>query len=377
MMIHFTQCEHLINLTDLSIHSHSTLRYRCPHQPMTKEDVKLLSNCKYLTNLTRLDLSGNGIGEEGVKHLFESKYFTKLTDLSLLGVRVDTSVFSSMANSSILQNLTSLQLPWTMGKTFNMANTETLAIVQSIAISNMKHLSFRGTSIDNQTISHLVHNPSPQLTSLNLEMSQVEPEVLRELATCPQMNHLKAIYLENLITGPQVGLAECRLICEHSNLTRVSLSRIFLRDEIFVIIAAHLKNLTDLKIAHCGNNSIHSLCTSPNLSQLRVLNLSDRGYNYEQVLNDIALSKYLTNLTELHLDIVMTRPLSEILWSENMSKLHVISLLGAKVQVDALERLVKMPNLYNLKKMYLSIVEEEMVEVVGKRFELVDYFSLY
>jgi len=63
-----------------------------------------------MSRLTKLNLDGNEIGDEGLKHIIYSPFLRKLEHLSIFDCGVERQGILYMTESSVIQNLSSLEL---------------------------------------------------------------------------------------------------------------------------------------------------------------------------------------------------------------------------------------------------------------------------
>jgi uncharacterized protein (TIGR02996 family) len=76
----------------------------------TGEDMSILAGCPHLANLTRLDLRGHTIGEEGVAALAGCRFLSRLIELDLRDNGLFQSICRPLLDAPHLDHLTALQV---------------------------------------------------------------------------------------------------------------------------------------------------------------------------------------------------------------------------------------------------------------------------
>lgn len=76
----------------------------------SKNNIKRLSNCEYLTNLESLDLSENDLSEEGMRALAECKNFQKLDTLKLNATALSPNDIKIIGRSDCFKNIKNLEI---------------------------------------------------------------------------------------------------------------------------------------------------------------------------------------------------------------------------------------------------------------------------
>ncbi|KAG2387542.1 hypothetical protein C9374_001136 [Naegleria lovaniensis] len=99
-LISFVNCKYIQNLTILNLSSNK----------LRVEGARLISQCNALNRLTMLDVSNNGIEFEGANHLSHSEHLSNLTELNLAMNMIGVLGLRAIVNSPTMKRLRVLNI---------------------------------------------------------------------------------------------------------------------------------------------------------------------------------------------------------------------------------------------------------------------------
>ncbi len=156
-------------LTEL-LFAHNRLGQSSVHE-LTKEGGAL-------GGLTRLDLSGNAIGDEGLRVLGRDARFGSITRLGLSLVNATPSGVSALINGSIAKRVTHLELAG------NELGLEALRSILSGGFPALTHLDVSEAMLGDEGLAAFLDSPTvAQLVSLELKKNAISAEGARRLAS--------------------------------------------------------------------------------------------------------------------------------------------------------------------------------------------------
>ncbi len=177
-------------LRSLGIFSETEGQSPPPRDPGWVDDV---AASPHLARLTKLDLSGNRIGNDGARALARSPYLAALTTLDLSGNYISAAGAQFLAASPHLASLTTLSLS---GNHIMAAGAQFLATSPHLA--RLKTLSLGGNLLGNDGASALAQSPYLAcLTTLNLWRNSISNDGARALAASPHLVGLKTLVLSS------------------------------------------------------------------------------------------------------------------------------------------------------------------------------------
>ena len=418
----FVSCRLVSNLTELNL----------THHYLGDEGARLISSSESMKNLKSLNLSHNNLSSVGATHIASSSHMSCLQVLILQSNSLREEGCCSIAKSEHMKSLTWLDL-W---ENQDIGDTALKAIANSVYMSNLTYLRIIDTqdlkdeasivtSCYMKNLTHLelvcsdkgegvalLSSPSFMCTNLKVLETCIDERGAKALTTNERSKKLTTLrlsiyddlleacvkpiissqYLQNLqilsIKNSSENLGDddkwLTLNPYMKNLTSLELTRIDMDDEdtSYIGKCEALKNLQELiLIENDIAKGVQNMVNSPNLSQLRVLNLQanpigdegakaigdnkymqnltklnigETGITYEGA-HSIASSKYLKNLTSLIMsDNIEDQGAKSIAESEFMANLTSLSLITCFLTDEGATVLASSPFMTNLTSLTLT-----------------------
>jgi uncharacterized protein (TIGR02996 family) len=266
-------------------------------------NAQLLRGFPHLTHLVELDLSDGGAGAGRVVDMLEVPCLDGLRRLHLSSTGFNDDNAATLAGAPRLTHLTHL---WLDNNQIGPDGATVLA--NSPHLASLTHLCLWTNHLGEEGARAIIRSPYwTKLVELNLGANRVGDDVVRELAVTPQLSGLTALRIwDNQLTdkalfalarSPVLTLLET-LYLNYNHFTDAGVEALLRSPNV-----AHLRCLwlNEMEAPGMGFRSIHAVAMSPYLTNLTELNLMGCVVNDASAI-DLATTRNLPALTKLHLD---------------------------------------------------------------------------
>jgi uncharacterized protein (TIGR02996 family) len=334
-----------------------------------------------LKNLTKLDLEGNPIGDQGAQRLASALHLRGLRELSLGNCDVGRDGAGALGGSPMLGRIETLHL--TSNK--ELDGVAVAYLLRAGMPCALKKLDLGGTAAGDGGAAAIASAPQlAGLRELALNFCGIGDEGATALAESPHLRHLERLLLPSNDVGPAgiVALARSPILATVTDLTLganrldaasmralasaplTSLRELSVRENSIgpdgaraLTKSAALANLEWLDVVSCGigDSGLEALARSPHLSRLTYLDASDNGLRDRGVIA-LAKSKSITRLRTLWLqrNEIGEDGIVALAASPGMSELRVLSLEENSVGNDGAKAIADSPHLTQLRELEMN-----------------------
>lgn len=239
-----------------------------------------------MKNLTSLDVSGTKCSTHGVMSIATHLIYLKTLDISYL-------VFKKTAAKAIGQELTQLENLTAVGCKLRSGACYHLLS----KMKNLKRLNLAYNHLQEEGLEGIIHAPHPNLSSLNLESTQLQDRDIMKLFSTSWFKNLKELNLSrNYLTTYSIDLIARQLV----KVEVLNLSYLNLMNKQAILISENLLQLHRLNLAEnqIKFKGIKALLKAP----LTKLEFVDVSFNFLENKEIKYLKKY--NKKQSHIKYV-------------------------------------------------------------------------
>jgi hypothetical protein len=221
---------------------------------------------KSMPNLTKLDLTGCNIGDEGYAALTASTALTNLHELSLARNTAQAQSIAALVNSPITANLTHFDIG------YSHKGPEVLTVIaQSQSMSKLQHLDFSSNEAGYEGILALSQSTTlTNLTWLSLSNNCIGPHGVKALCTSPVVS--KLTHFDIGLNGGTGKSIAATLAAPSSTL--------------YSIVELKARGI------RMDDEDVLRLLATPNLDQLNVLDLTPDTIHATKKINESTKAMY-------------------------------------------------------------------------------------
>ncbi len=163
--------------------------------------LRAIAESAYLTDLTDLDLSGNGLSEASIRPLLTGPPGSRLVRLSIARNRLGDAGIALFAGSSVLGRMLVAD-SWLDLRHVELGPTGTRALAAAPGLAGASAIDLDGNAIGDAGLAALAESPHVrQLRTLKLRENRISDDGVRHLARSPLMATVVHLDLRgNLIT---------------------------------------------------------------------------------------------------------------------------------------------------------------------------------
>ena len=252
---------------------------------LSVEHVKLIMESENVAHLKVLDLSENDIGSVGAEHV-GSASMKELTSLNLASCHIVDRV---NALSHLFSQLTSLNLRG------NSVGCEVAKVLSSCDMSRLTFLNISDTDLTYENITSIANTNFPNLTTLIMSRFGTESTSKNYV----NIQELKALTQKR---SEWIQLLSAMLCFKKA--TTLQLNGNALGEDGVAYVLKHAMNVThlDLRDNELNADALKAIASSSNMEKLKTLNIKEYATkNYG--LSFLANSVYLSNLETLSLEM--------------------------------------------------------------------------